>query len=55
MSVCFMRAPVGAPIASQTEVESARDVGVQAASSAVTDVVSLPSSRAGSLSPGGQP
>lgn len=54
MTVRLMRAPVGAPIASQTEVESARDVGVQAASSAVTDVASLPSSPAPSLTPGGR-
>lgn len=54
MSVRFMGAPVGAPIASRTEVESARYVGVQAASSAVTDVVSLLSSPAASLTPGGR-
>ncbi len=54
MTVRFMRAPIGAPIASETEVTNARNVGAAAARSAVTDVVSLPSSPAASVTAGGQ-
>lgn len=56
MTLRFMRAPVGAPIASHTEVTNARHVGLSAASSAVTDVAFLPSSPpAASRTPGDRP